>query len=262
MSEEQQKVVSRVLKDLAEAFPGMSDKDIVEGPVAITVFGPLPSYSGREKYKCANVTSTTVGSFVICHAFDEDIGEEAVVLIERAKKGADQQTKFGIPGGYLNLDWTEASSFTEASEQGEQPKQAAVRELGEEVVNENGVGILDIAPDRLYHVHDGVGYRYVQQEGFPVVYIGHAVALSQEELGKVKAHVARLGLDPEYREKVRVASNNEVANVLVMPLAEAAALSFSDFEHTHELVALKILNEEPVRHNPTVTSSRLQDLHL
>jgi 8-oxo-dGTP pyrophosphatase MutT (NUDIX family) len=238
LTPEQNLALLRARYELMHAFPNLKPTEIVEGPLAELIFGALPPYSGRTTHKMTDVTTATVGSFVLCHAYDSASHEDVVVVIKHGDEGMGEN-KFGVPGGYINLD-------TE-----EQPSQGAVRELREEVLDASGTAILDIDPARLSIIKTGVDYRFVEKGGYPVQYNAHHVTLTPEELKLVQDHNARLQTDPAYKTAVMIKSRGEVADVIVMPLSKAASLSPSQFSHPHELEAIRelrsILEKEPVK---------------
>jgi len=210
--------------------------------VAEYVYGPLPFFSNLSSHNVMNVTAAAVGSAAICCALDPVSQEMLALMIKRGETGENGEDRFGITGGFTNLDFTKASTYVTASVLGEQPAQGAVRELREEILDDAGRPILDIDPARLRVISTGVDYRAVGKGGLPVQYNGHVVILSSEELELVQKHIARLHADPAYREAARIKSEGEVSDVILMRLSDAAQMDPIQFTHPHELDALRYLN--------------------
>ncbi len=242
MTLEQRAFVQRVMAELSVSFPDLTAKQIVAGPLAEFTHGLLPSYSNLSAHNVTNVSSAMVGSFVICHAIEPDTKETVVVMIKRGDKGPNGEDRFGVTGGYTDLDSTAASTFTAASHVGEQPAQGAVRELREELLDANGSAILDIDPQRLSIIKTGIDYRQVAKGGLATQYNGHAVGLTAEEFDRVQQHVQKLASDPDYKKAVETKSGGEVSNVIIVKLADAIKMDGGQFTHPHELEAIKLLS--------------------
>jgi hypothetical protein len=244
------------MAQLGPSFPGKTAREIVAGPLAETAFGPLPLFSNLVTHHVVNVATAAVGAFVICHVYDPELGGTAVVLIRRTDRNAAGKHAFGVPGGFTNLDFTTGGLFIPASPQGEQPAQGAARELREEIVDDAGCPLLDLDPARMQLITSGIDYRAVATSGLPVQYNGHAVRLMDKEWRRLRRHVARMQTNPDYRKAVQEKSGNEVADVVLMGLKEAAALSPQQFAHPHELSALQILNTSLNTRRPKASAGR------
>jgi hypothetical protein len=182
-----------------------------------------------------------------------------VLLIKRGDKGPNGEDRFGVNGGYTNLDFTEPSPFFPESSEGEQPVEGASRELSEELVDDQGEPVLEIDPARFDHIKAGTDYSRVKDGSLPTAYNGHAAELTPDELRRLKTHVLKLQTDYEYRMAVKTKSRGEVTDMRRMAvktksrgevtdmrllgLEKAANLSPEIFTHVHELVALKILRD-------------------
>ncbi|MDD3371141.1 MAG: hypothetical protein PHE27_04865 [Alphaproteobacteria bacterium] len=223
---------------LTSKFPGLTPKEILTGPLAKAICGPLPGYSKLTSYEMTDVTTATVGAFVICYAYDPAYKENVVILIERGKKGEDGKRKFGITGGYIDLD------------EREQPCDGAARELREELLDDKGAPILEPDPKSFEVVSTGVGYRYFKNGGYCVQYNGLAVELSKDELGKVHEHVLKLRTDPLYKHEMQKRSGGEVSDVFVLPISQVSNMRDDQFEHVHELEAVKKLHRSLGRPAP------------
>lgn len=241
MNAEQRQSIQMAMEELTKHFPGLSTKEIVAGPLANFAYGDLPSYSYLSTHKVTNVESATVGSFVICHSTDLLSHEPLIPLIERGEQGPHHEKFFGITGGFTNLNFTRAGPFTQASRLGEQPRQGAVRELGEEMIDAEGKPILTIDPQRLSLLTTGIDYSWVPKGQLCTQYSGFEVKLSAEELKKMQDHISKLQNDPTYRQAVYDRSHGEVRNVCLMKLSDILRMKEDQFFHPQEFEALKQL---------------------
>ncbi len=254
LTQDQHIAIQTVMGELTRRFPDLSHQELVKGMLAAFAFGSLPPYSNLNTHNVTNVTTAAIGSFVLCHARDPASQERVIVIIKRGDKGAKGEDRFGVPGGYINLDFTEASTYVHVSPWGETPPQGAIRELREEILDATGLPILDIDPARLSVVKTGVDYRAVEKGGLPVQYNGHAVELTPKELALVQNHIAKLQSDPEYKTYVQTRSAGEVADVMLISLSKAAQMPTSQFTHPHESAAIQELRSifEPKRQRHVV----------
>lgn len=257
MSDDQQKA-ERVVALICELFPDRNPKDVLAGPVAKAVLGELSGYSEREDYEISSTTSASAGSFIAAYAYDTDQrgedgrkGVPVVVLIERGNSDRDGNALLGVPGGFMNLDFVEKDGVVDRSH-GEQPKEGAVRELTEELLNDKGTPVISPDPSRLQLLVSGVSYK--KTFGTACCYHGHALELTPEEFSAIKTHAAKLESDPAYAEAVTKASGGEVMGVLIKPLSEVMAMPKERFMHSHEYDALQTLDQE--LRSPSLQRSR------
>lgn len=231
MTAQQQASLAQAMDLLTAAYPDLSPRALLEGPVAHYALGPLPPYSGLKTHKIANVATATVGAFVLCYGYDRQWRDYGVLLIRRGESDAAGNALYGAVGGYIVID----------PPSGEQPRQGAVRETGEETVDDKGKPVIDLTPERLRILDDGVDYRAAQKGGLPVHYTAFSARLAATEITRARHHAQRMEEDAAYRAAVTAHSKGEVRNVLWLRLSQAAALSSAQFTHPHELAALRLL---------------------
>ncbi len=140
------------------------------------------------------------GSF--CVYYGQDGAQNVVMVTERGKALAEKG--FGTAGGYID------------PQNREQPAEAAVRELGEEIRKPDGTPVLDsVTPARLVLVASGIDYSAgkpgTQHAGNH--WDGHKCELKPAEVAALKSHIAAMKADPDYAAAAREACNNETANV-------------------------------------------------
>lgn len=156
------------------------------------------------------------GSF--CVYYGQDGAQTVVMVTERG--GALAEKGFGTAGGYID------------PQNREQPAEAAVRELGEEIRKSDGTPILgSIAPARLVPVASGIDYapgkpgtKYAGNN-----WHGHKCELKPVEVAALKSHIAAMKADPDYAAAAREACNNETASVYLKPPVELVR----DIENGH-----------------------------
>jgi hypothetical protein len=139
------------------------------------------------------------GAFCIYFSRDENL----ILLIDRGNNEG-----FGVPSGYIDI-----------ANGKEQPRQGAVRELGEEVIFPDGSAVLaTVTPERLTVVDSGIDYS----AGIPGTkhmgnsWSGHKCELTSAEVKILKAHIAKMNADPDYADAVRKRSNGELKNVILL----------------------------------------------
>jgi hypothetical protein len=234
-----------VLKFIAKHYPGRDPKDVFAKELATEVYGPRPVWSTRDDYQISASTRMNVGNFLIpfhvAHAArNRDRGrhdEVFIVFQKRADKGPRNEDRYGALGGYINADYVAHGGKVIDRSRGEQPEEGALREMNEELVDDQGEPILDIAAARIAHVHASCDYRI--RPG--TVVQGFEVRLTNREFAAVKAHSGRMANDPGYAMAVRQASHGEVNEILVRPLRDVVAMRRNHFTHPHEYDALKKL---------------------
>lgn len=228
----------QIAAKIAELFPNLSAKEALAGPIAKAVLGKLPHYSGRKDYQISPTTTANAGAFILAHAYDESrrnpetgrMGAPVVVIIERSELTETGENRIGVPGGYVDLDKKES------------PAQGAVRELGEEVLDDAGKPVLSLDPNRLEPIVSGIDYR--GNFGNAVAYNGFSVELTPPELTSLKAHCGKLQQDQDYAGKVKTASHGETNGVMLLDVARIPELAKDRFMHPHEYDALQKLAEK------------------
>lgn len=247
MTPEQHAALIKAAGEMTSAFPGLSLRDVVEGPLALIACGPVPPYSGLTHHRLTNVSTATVGAFVLCYGYDKTWRENAVVLIRRAETSANGTAMFGATGGYTVID----------GPSGEQPREGAVRETGEELIDDTGQPVIALPPERLRILDDGMDYRAAAKNGLPTHYTAFAARLTARELTRVRRHAHRMDTDAAYRAAVNKHSKGEVSGVVVLRLSEAAQMTHAQFTHPHELAAVRLLSRAVARnarqHCPATT---------
>ena len=222
-----QDLKDNLLQALKDLWPDAAPEKILAA--ANNLSNNLPAWSTLDMPEVQTVKTTAVGSFVLCHG--QETGrdtvsgkkEPSILLIKRS------DGKLGATGGYTDLGGKDKAQ--------EQPKEGAVRELGEEMLNDSGEPILDLEPRRLTLVSSGIDY----QQSLPVSYSGHTAELNSLEFAKVKLHCERLDTDPAYKSAVRGHSEGEVSNADLVPISEIAKMEEKDFAYPHEFAAVKEL---------------------
>lgn len=241
MSPEQRQAIEHVMAELTTRFPQLSPQQIVAGPLSEFAFGALPPYSNLKTHKVTNVSSTSVGSFVICHGVAPLTHETLVLVIKRGEQGPHKEPRFGVTGGFTNLDFTEAPPVALPYSPGEQPDQGAVRELREELLDDHGRAILDIDRHRLSVIKTGIDYSWVPKGELPTQYSGFEVALTANELARVQQHIDKLHKDPAYLRACYIQTHGEVRNAYLLPLQDIFKMKEEEFTHAQEFAALKQL---------------------
>lgn len=248
----QKKSVTEAFGILRKAFPGLSDKQLVEGPMAHQVMGDLPPWSTLESHRLTNVMTALRGAAVICWFKDQD---DKIQVVMGARPAADGKFLYNASGGgFANLDFTPVSTYHPASKEGEQPAQTAARELREEICDETGKAVLDLDPKRFHLISAGVDNRGLAKGGHPTDCYCYSVELKAEEVAAITAHCARIDQDPAYLEACKKASGGETAFVKVMSLQEAAQIPLTQYAHPHEStvitgLAAKYLKAKPPKGN-------------
>ncbi|MDX1975730.1 MAG: NAD(P)-dependent oxidoreductase [Rickettsiales bacterium] len=233
---------------IKEAFPGQ-ERQALAGPVAIATLGAIPPYSNRDDYHMHNCTTLMAGAFVAAHGVDKSrrdvasnrMGEPVVVVIERGDKGPDGSLRYGLLGGFMNLDYVVKNGVKDTS-RGEQPHEGALREFGEELIGPTGKPIITPDESRLEPLISGVDYRRTKSPA--TFYTGFGLKLTEPELEAIRAHEQAIKTDPTYAANVKSASGSEVAKVMVKPISEVLAMSRESFTHPHEFDAVVKLSEQ------------------
>lgn len=209
-----------------DATPG-EIREAIPDLIKYAYQGSMPPYSSLEAPTLHKVKTATVGSFVICYGMDTSVAantkrEPSIVLIKRGDKG------FGITGGYTELGKDKTS--------GEQPKEGAVRELKEEVLDNNGTPIISPDSERLKLIVSGIDYRNPE---LPVNYNGHTLELTTQELLLLKEHSRRLNEESAYQADVTKKTHGEVDDLQIVPISNVLAMKRESFTHPHEFDAIR-----------------------
>jgi hypothetical protein len=202
-----------ILDFIAKHYPGQNLRHVFARELAIEVFGPLPAWSTRDgNYQISPTTRMDFGSFIIPYYSDSipsklktDRNHISIILQKRSDTGPNGEDRYGVFGGYTNADIVVHGEIPDKS-RGEQPEEGALREMNEELLNDEGKPILDIAEDRLNHVISCKDYR--KRPGTAVR--GFTLRLTTDEFIAVKAHSGSMASKPDYRNTVQAASGGEV----------------------------------------------------
>lgn len=168
-----------------------------------------------------------VGSFIICYGKDSSTTQDPVILLIKRADGG-----LGIPGGYTELGKDDAP--------GEQPREGAVRELKEEVLDNTGKPILSPDSARLRIITSGLDYRTTEH---PTHYNGHALELNASELSALREHARKLQKDTAYQAAVKKQSQGEISGLLIVPVSDIMKMKRESFTYAHEFDALLQLAE-------------------
>jgi hypothetical protein len=234
-----------ILKFIAEHYPGRDPKDVFAKELATEVYGPRGHWSTRDDYQVSGTTRLDAGNFLIPWYVDPAgrdpdtgrPGEVFVVFQKRADKGPKNEDRYGALGGYINADYVARNGKVIDRSRGEQPEEGALREMNEELLDDQGKPILNIAAGRLEHLHASCDYR--TRPGTLVQ--GFEVSLTGQEFAATNGHSVRMANEPGYARAVRQASHGEVKEILVRPLRDVVAMRRNQFTHPHEFDALKKL---------------------
>ena len=236
-----------ILDFIAKHYPGQNPRHVFARELAIEVFGPLPVWSTRDgNYQISPTTRMELGSFIIPYYSDSMPGKPeternhiSILLQKRSDTGPNGEDRYGVFGGYTNADFVMHGEIMDKS-RGEQPEEGALREMNEELLDDKGKPILDIAEDRLNHVISCNDYS--KRPGTAVT--GFTLRLTPDEFSAVKAHSESMENKLDYRNAVRAASGGEVKQVLIMPLETILAMRENQFTHPHEFKAIQKIAKE------------------
>jgi len=229
-------------------FPGLDNRQLVEGPFAAHAFGAIPEFSDLTHHRVTNIATSTDGAFILAYGRDPVTKEYLAVLIQRHEKTPDGSPRYGASGGYMGL-----GNIAKAIA-GEQPAEGAVREWHEEMIDDRGNPVVPISTGRLRPLMPSVDYK--AKWGYPVHNDAFSMELSEAELLRIKHHAARLAEDPAYRAGVLEKSKNEVDGIIVMPLAEAVKTLADLFTYRHEFAALEELHANLRAQNAKILPAR------
>lgn len=235
-------VVADAMAQLRDANPGLTDKQILESIIAAEVYGTLPKWSNLAHPYITDVGTFMAGSSVTCVFTEPEDGEVYVALALSGKHYEGEPMLRGTGGGFAEVV-TIPDQEDEEPLYRETPAENAVRELREEVVDDEGKPVLDIAPDRLTIFEADTDHRAVRtgRNRHPVACSAFMVALTQKEAVTLKTHAARLQSDPAYKEACSEASHGETSDIIIMKLRDVAQLPYARFMNPHEFTAIRNL---------------------
>lgn len=189
----------------------------------------LPPYSTLPFPVIEEVQKATVGTGVVAvfkeHGVQKALLMKAGTHYQNSRYAADPATPtYMIPGGFINLTQTEGTLLTKPDDKrAEDPRTGAIRELEEELVNDQGQALLSIDPARLKPMDTKT---LTLPWGERRVVIGFMLELDAGEAATLRSHVQRLEGDEAYRHAVRAHTVNdetdkpEVCAPCIQPLKE------------------------------------------
>lgn len=230
---------------------GLSERDLKSflRRLVADLWPSLPEFSKLEAPLVEEVQKASVGVGAVL-TFRE-YGVQKVVL---ARAGSHYPRAVGephymIPGGFINLSFTEGSTQVAASSEPESPRDGGAREIEEELRVPNGTPkgapLLSVDPKRLKPLDTVTLNMGPTNKGLA---IGMMMELSPQEVATVKAHVERMATDATYRDEVAKLTINsetgkpEVADVMVVPLRDLAEGKFK-LLHGDQISLFKLANE-------------------
>lgn len=195
-------------------------------------WGELPVYSTLDAAEISVVAKATVGAGVV-PIFRHPVEDRWYAVVQRpgthyqssSYPADNHQPYYMIAGGFLNLSQTNGiPGLIDANPlKGEHPEFGALRELTEEIVDDQGRPILAPTPDRLVP-KDTITVNF--PNGERLLAIGYQVHLTPDETQAILEHVARLNSDTQYRRMCRSHTINpesgkpETCRTDILPLDE------------------------------------------
>ena len=209
---------------LRSAFPNMSDIGIICDHLLPHLLGHPPKYSNGyviEKTKLAAVAAN-----VICHGDDPETGEPFILLISRKELKPDGSRYKGHLGGYVSLSSVRDNEGVVVDlTRGEQPKEGAIGEAGEETKDAANRTLMRLTADRLELLTGGMNYK----PNPPVAYFTFTAELTGAEIIAVKKHIQNLASDPAYKAQTLLNNGKEVFDMHMIPLSVAPSLPSDTF---------------------------------
>lgn len=225
--------VKAVLRRASQELTPNQMKDLLKAVVA-EHWPDMPGYTTLQKPAIEELHKSTVSTGLVL-TFNEK-GKQQVVLLDAGEhysarkkklpthKDNPEKPAYMLPGGYINLTKTTGTQLVKPdADKGEDPRVGAVRELEEEVRDDQGNAILHIAPERL-KVMDAKTITMGTHER--MLALGFMVELDNKEVLAIKRHVARLQSDAVYKQAASDRTFNsesgkpEVSDVAILPLSE------------------------------------------
>ncbi len=232
---------SPLMEFIAKNYPGMTPKDVLTGPMAEEILGPIPPWSGRKKYQANDCTGVYPGNCAVIYGEDDswksssDKSEPFIVYQKRSENGVNGEVQYGLLGGFATVD-----DNPERNLKKEQPREGCKREIMEESVDDKGVSIL--SPDTKRFKLLDAGYDYSVEP--PNSYNVFALKMTKQERDNIRNHAERMASDPDYAKAVTDASHGEVKQIFVKPLSEVLKLGRDSFTHPHEFDAIQKFAEQ------------------
>lgn len=230
-------IAIEMLQYMQEKYPHLNAPDFLRRHFSRVVLGELPAYSGRHErgYQINAVTTVTASSCAACYAYDSVAGDWVFVATKKRLGDGSCDTRIALLGGFTNLDQLPDKDTGE----GEQPAEGIIREIFEETTDANGRPLLSIQPDRLRLIYSGIDYRGWEQGLQGTHNTGFSVHLTPEEFCRIKQHSDRTQSDEAYSMAVSIATNNEVAQIVLIPARQLIHMSAQDFRNPSELTMLR-----------------------
>lgn len=209
----------------------------------------LPPWSTLDGAVVEETRKASVGSGVAL-VFQED-GEWKTLLglagTHYHRGDGPMPAAFMIPGGFINLDCTPGSTLVPASDQPEDGRTGAAREVEEEFRLPDGSPLLAIEPARL----SPVDTKTLLLPGGQVrVVLGFMLVLTPEEVRAAKLHIEMCAARPAYAAAAAAQSINgetgrpEVAGLAIARLDDVAAgkvpLLHKDQQSLFELTRVRV----------------------
>ncbi len=247
-------IAIEMLQYIREKYPHLNVPDFLRQHFARVVLGELPPYSGRHKsgYQINAVTTVTASSCAICYAYDAAAGDWVFVATKKRLGDGSCDTRIALLGGFTNLDQLPDKDIGE----GEQPAEGLIREISEETLDASSQPLLSIQADRLCLIYSGIDYRGWEQGLQGTHNTGFSVHLTPEEFHRIKRHANRTQSDKVYSMAVSIATNNEVAQIVLIPAKRLIDMSTQNFRNPSELRMLLTFFAAPnmlQKHNPRVS---------
>ncbi len=152
-----------------------------------------------------------LASFCLYYGFDSQRETPSVLVLQRGEKykSVKEKTGAGNPGGHIDLtSWNE------------QPDEAAVRELREEVVFPNGKPVLpDVTKERLNVFASGIDYAQDSSRRASknlTMWTAYTCQLTSQEMRLLRQHEMRLATNTFYANTVRQACGQEVHTIFLL----------------------------------------------
>ena len=183
----------------------------------------VPPWSTLDHLLIEDTQKATIGSGV-CVVFQEN----DITKVVLGKAGAHyklDQPAYTIPGGFINLTYTEGSALVPKSDKPENPRIGCAREVEEEFRNDKGEAILRVDPARLTPMDMDV---VSPPSGQVIIVQGLMLELNQNEVLDVKDHVRKLQTNASYKQAVASQTINpssnlpEIDDVAIFDLADVA----------------------------------------
>lgn len=182
-----------------------------------------------------------VGTYCAYYGYDEDTQNDLIMLMERGEsdKGTPREG-YGVPGGHVDLET-----------ENEQPADACIRELCEEVIDDQGLPVLKtVTPDRLRILTGSINYNATRwhERQVGTSDFGFECELTSAEIKILKSHEARIASDEKYAAAMEEKSNYEIKTILMLSPADVLAriqkgmkFAYAHEKRVVEMVAARLL---------------------